>query len=81
MDIEQFKEDLKNKAIDPINSTLMTNLSIDGAIQTLIDLTIWQQRQGMTPEQVEAHRAFVKERSKINADNALLNLMELKKTR
>ena len=70
---------LSEQKYDAIASILSLSINNHTTLTTIQDLLVWQQRQGMTDEQVEAHRKWLAERIKINHDSSNAKLILAKK--
>ncbi len=70
---------LSEQKYDAITSILLLSINNHTTLSTIQDLLVWQQRQGMTDEQVDAHRQWLAERIKINHAASNANLILAKK--
>lgn len=64
---------------DVLASMLASNIDNNTVLRTIMDVLVWQQRQGMNNEQVKAHREWLMERLKLNRDVSTTCLIPLKK--
>ena len=73
------KSELSEQKYDAIASILLLSINNHTTLRTIQDLLVWQQRQGMTDEEVDAHRQWLAERIKINHAASNANLILPKK--
>jgi|688.fasta_scaffold1763575_1 hypothetical protein len=73
------QSELSKQNYDAIASILLLNINNHTTLRTILDLLVWQQRQGMTSEQVDAHKEWLAERLKTNQEVSNANLILAKK--